>query len=290
MLQIEVIENYELKTHSTFKIGGCAKRAFFPKTVDEFVQILKELENPEKITLRKSDFKDLITKTIFSVAVDDARPILKGCLFEISAKEITAVALDGFRLALVKKKIRSTTAEFSCIVPARTLGEISKLLETEEDEDIEIYIQRNYLLINLGNTKIITRLLDGEFINYKQVIPANISSVVTINTRQLQDGLDRASLLAKMDKNNLVRFDIKDTLLTLTSSSDIGNVTENITIALEGKDLSIAFNARYFSDCIKIIDDEFVKINFTSPIAPCTISSTENGDYLYLILPVRIMS
>ena len=92
-----------------------------------------------------------------------------------------------------------------------------------------------------------------------------------------------------MDKNNLVRFDIKDTLLTLTSSSDIGNVTENITIALDGKDISIAFNARYFSDCVKIIGDEFIKINFTSPIAPCTISSTEGGDYLYLILPVRIM-
>lgn len=257
--------------------------------VEEF-PIMKQLESPEKISLKKSDFKDLVTKTIFSVAVDDARPILKGCLFEIAAKEITAVALDGFRLALVKKPIKETSSEFSCIVPARTLGEISKLLETEEDDDLEIFIQKNYLLINLGNTKIITRLLDGEFINYKQVIPNNVSSVVTINTRQLQDGLDRASLLAKMDKNNLVRFDIKDTLLTLTSSSDIGNVTENITIALDGKDITIAFNARYFSDCVKIIGDEFIKINFTSPIAPCTISSTENGDYLYLILPVRIMA
>ena len=146
------------------------------------------------------------------------------------------------------------------------------------------------MLVQIDNTKIITRLLDGEFINYKQVIPAQTSSVVTINKKQLEFGLERASLLAKMERNNLVKFEIKDKLLTLTSSSDIGNVTENITIALDGKDISIAFNARYFSECMRTIDDEFIKINFTSPIAPCTIESAENSEYLYLILPMRIVN
>lgn len=92
-----------------------------------------------------------------------------------------------------------------------------------------------------------------------------------------------------MDKNNLVKFDIRDRVLTLTSASNIGNVTENITVSLEGKDLTIAFNARYLSDCMRTINDEFIKINFTSQIAPCTICSAESDRYLYLILPVRIV-
>lgn len=255
---------------------------------EEFPQI-KELVNPEKIVLKNNDFKDLINKTIFSVAVDDARPILKGCLFEIEQEEITAVALDGYRLALVHKPIVSSTAAFSCIVPARTLGEISRLLDDSEKE-IELFIQKNYMLVQIDNTKIITRLLEGDFINYKQVIPQNTSTIVTINKKQLEFGLERASLLAKMDRNNLVKFDVREKLLTLTSSSDIGNVTENITIALDGKDISIAFNARYFSECMRNIEDEFIKINFTSPIAPCTIQSSSTEEYLYLILPMRIVN
>lgn len=256
---------------------------------DEFPEI-KGLSNPEKVIINRKNFKDLINKTGFSVAVDDARPILKGCLFEISKNSITSVALDGYRLALAKKPIKSTTAEFSSIIPARTLAEISKILEGNDEDDIEVLIQKNYLLVNVNNTKVITRLLDGEFINYKQVIPQSSTSVVTINKRQLEYGLERASLLARMDKNNLVKFDIKDKLLTLSSASDIGNVTENITVSLEGKDVTIAFNARYMSECMKNIEDEFININFTSSIAPCTITATNSDEYLYLILPVRIVS
>ena len=256
---------------------------------EEFPEI-KDLINPEKVVMKKADLKDLINKTIFSVATDDARPILKGCLFEISQNYITSVALDGYRLAMAKKDLVSTTAEFSAIVPARTLGEISKLLETGEDEDVEVLIQKNYLMINIDNTRVITRLLDGEFINYKQVIPQQTTSTVVINKRQLEEAIERASLLARMDKNNLVKFEIRDKLLTLTSASDIGNVTENITISLEGKDITIAFNARYMSECMRNIADEFIKINFTSAIAPCTITSSEGDEYLFLILPVRIVS
>lgn len=255
---------------------------------EEFPSI-KQLDNPEKIVIAQKDLRELINKTIFSVALDDARPILKGCLFEISNGQITSVALDGFRLALAHKNVVSTTADFSFIVPARCLNEISKLIE-DNDENVEINVQKNFLMVNLNQTKVVSRLLDGDFINYRQVIPASTTSRVIINKKQLEDGLERASLLARMDKNNLVKFDIKDKLLTLTSQSDIGNVTENITISLEGKDISIAFNARYINDCLKNIDDDFIAINFTSPIAPCTISKCEDSEYLYLILPVRIVS
>ena len=254
---------------------------------DEF-PIIKELSSPDRITMAPTELKDLIDKTIFSVALDDARPILKGCLFEINEGEMTSVALDGYRLAMVKTPVFSTAKTLSCIIPAKSLSEISKLIRTDT-ESVDILISKNHLMIDDGQVKVITRLLEGEFINYRQVIPTSSSTTILVSKAQLEDGLERASLLARMDKNNLVRFDIRDKVLTITSASNIGNVTENITVSLEGKDLTIAFNARYLSDCMHTISDEFIKINFSSQIAPCTICSAEEDKYLYLILPVRIV-
>lgn len=278
-----------LTPQNTLKIKYTDSEGFLQCLNSEEFPAAKELSAPDTITIRKSELKEQIEKTIFSVAVDDARPILKGCLFELANKTLTSVALDGYRLAMVKTNVESSTDKLNFIVPARSLSEISKLIDAEEDT-IDILIGQNHLLINDGSVKILTRLLEGEFINYRQVIPNGNTTTILINKSQLEDGLERASLLARMDKNNLVRFDIRDRVLTLTSASNIGNVTENITISLEGKDLSIAFNARYLSDCMHTINDDFIKINFSSPIAPCTICSAEQEDkYLYLILPVRIV-
>ncbi len=277
-----------LTSDNTIKIKYTDSEGFLQvMSVEEF-PIIRSLSAQDKITLRRGDLKKLIDKTIFSVAVDDARPILKGCLFEYENNILTAVALDGYRLAMVKMPATCSASKMSFIVPARSLSEISKLVE-DGDDDIDLLLDQNHMSIVSGNVKIITRLLEGEFINYKQVIPSGSTTTILVSKAQLEDGLERASLLARMDKNNLVKFDIRDKVLTLTSASNIGNVTENITISLDGKDITIAFNARYLSDCMHTITDEFIKINFTSGIAPCTICSAENDAYLYLILPVRIV-
>ena len=278
-----------LTSQNTLKIKYTDSEGYLQVlSVDEF-PVMKPLTAPDTITIKKHDLKELIDKSIFSVAIDDARPILKGCLFEVDGHKMNSVALDGYRLAMVNAPVNASAEKLNFIVPARSLSEISKLLD-DTDEDIDILVKQNYMLIDDGNVKIITRLLEGEFINYKQVIPSSSTTTIIINKSQLEDGLERASLLARMDKNNLVKFNIKERVLTLASASNIGNVTEKITISLEGKDLSIAFNARYLSDCMHNITDDFIKINFSSPIAPCTIYSAEDENkYLYLILPVRIV-
>lgn len=277
-----------LTNENTIKIKYTDSEGYLQCLVADEFPVIKELVAPEKIRVKRTDLKELIDKTIFSVAIDDARPILKGCLFEIDGEKMTAVALDGYRLAMVKTDVACSTNKLSFIVPARSLGEISKLIDGN-DEFIDVLVSDRHLLITDGSVKITTRLLEGEFINYHQVIPSTTTTTITVSKAQLEDGLERASLLARMDKNNLVKFDIRDRVLTLTSASNIGNVTENITVSLEGKDLTIAFNARYLSDCMRTINDEFIKINFTSQIAPCTICSAESDRYLYLILPVRIV-
>lgn len=264
---------------------------------ETYIQCLNVLEFPNVKTIEDGDFftitqkklKELINKSIFAVALDDSRPILKGCLFEITDDYVTAVALDGYRLAMIKKEIIKTTAKANIIVPAKSLAEISKLLE-ETDEEINVYIEKNFLMVDLNNTKIITRLIDGDFIKYKEILPKEFTSTVTINKLVLEEALDRTAVLSRVDRNNLVKFDIKEKVLTLTSNSDIGNIKENIGISLKGNDLLIAFNARYFTESLRVTTDDVVKIGFNLPSSPCVITPNEGDEFLYLILPVRIIS
>ena len=253
---------------------------------NEYPQI-KRLDYGESFILTQRDLKDLITKSVFAVATEDSRPILKGVKLEIDDNTVHAVALDGYRIAVVQKPLVRTTASFSVIVPARSLSEIGKLLD-DNDAQVQLFVQKNHLMVTIDNTKIITRLLDGDFVNYKQIIPTAFTTTVILNRAQLEDALERASLLSRVDKNNLVRFDITDKLMVLSSKSEIGDVKENITIALHGNDLSIAFNARYFTEALRTLNDEFLKLSFKSSIAPCIITANDTDEYLFLIAPVRI--
>lgn len=254
----------------------------------EFPQI-KQVDDSNYFEMKEKDLKSLILKSIYAVAVEDVRPILKGVKLEITKDKVTAVALDGYRLAVVKKPVLSTEAEFSCIVPARSLNEISKLLG-DSDNPIRVNVGRNFLMVNIDNTRITTRLLDGDFINYTQIIPTEFNTTAILNKDQLLDALERASLLSRVDRNNLVRFDISDKVMVLSSKSEIGDIKENITISLTGNDLAIAFNARYFTEALRVTNDEFLKLQFTSAVSPCIITSNDGIDeFLYLVLPVRIM-
>lgn len=242
-------------------------------------------ENYFGITQR--DFKTLVSKVIFSVALDDSRPVLKGVLFDICNNEITSVALDGYRLAKVQKKITSNIKK-SIVIPQRSLNEISKMLEDSEDI-INIYIDENAIMIDNGDTKIISRLLEGDFINYKQIIPANYETFVIVNKAQIEDALERVSLLTKVGQNNFVKFEIKENNLNLTSNSEIGNIKETISANTTGKDIVIAFNPRFILEALRVNSNEFVKMCYNKSTNPCVIVPTEGDEFLYLVLPVRII-
>ncbi|MDD4002962.1 MAG: DNA polymerase III subunit beta [Clostridia bacterium] len=282
--QIEInLINKQLKINYMDSEGilSCMNADDFP--------VLPSLTDTDYFTIFSKDFKELINKVIFSASTDDSRPILKGCLLEINGNKITSVALDGYRLALCNKNIISSSGDIKTVVPARCLSEISKFLSDDENE-LKIYIQKNHIMVNIDNTTITSRLLEGEFINYKMIIPGDFSSIVTSEKLQFEDSLERASILSKGDKNNLVKFDVKEKILTITSNSEEGNIKENILVDLKGKDILIAFNAKYFIEALKNIADDYITINFTSSVAPCIVQPVEGDEYLYLLLPVRIIN
>ncbi len=247
----------------------------------------KSIETMQYFGISKKDLKTAISKTIFSVAVDDSRPILKGVLFDIEGNTLNAIALDGYRLAKVKKNIVSNL-NMNIVIPAKSLSEISRLLD-DSDDIINVYVDRTTLMVDFGDTKVTTRLLEGDFVNYKQIIAANYETVCVINKGQFEDALERASLLSKVGQGNCVKFEVKEKNLCITSNSELGNVKENVPVNMSGKELLIAFNARYFIENLKATADEFVKICFNAPANPCVIVPVEGDEFLYLILPVRMI-
>lgn len=255
---------------------------------EEYPEI-KQLNDAQSFFIIKNEFKDLVNKVAFSVSSDESRPILKGVLLEIDDVSVTGVALDGYRLAKCVKPIEKTTAMMSAIVPARCITEIARLLEDSSDP-VQISLQRNYMLVDLVHTKITSRLLDGDFINYKQIIPASFDTTVTVPKEQFESGLERAMLLARSEKNNLVRFDVKENVMQLSSTSEAGNITEKIPVKVTGMDIAISFNARYYAELLKFVQSEYIVIKFTNASSPCVVVPTDSPeDFIYLILPVRMI-
>lgn len=248
------------------------------------------LENPNYVEIRSDMFKDLVTKASVAVAQDDSRPMLRGILLEVTENELRGVALDGVRMALVRKKIVSSSAEFGIIVPARCLLEIVRLLP-ETDETIRVCTQKNHLEINLGDTVLRTRLLGmkSDYVSYEQIMPKTFGTVITVNRQHLLDTIERASLLARAERNYVVKFNIQSSQITINSESTLGNITEHWDITQTGNDLLIEFNGRLYTDALRVISDEFIKVSYVNSTNPCVITPTEGNDFLYLVLPMRPM-
>ena len=257
---------------------------------DEFPEIGNKEEGSESITLDRDIFREMIRKTSFAASVDESKGVLTGILTEIDEEFIKMVSLDGFRLALVKENMKSASSN-KFIIAAKVMNEISKIIsEDEEDSDINIMLGEKREVINVGSNEIIIRRMEGEFIKYNDILPTENTTNVIVSKEMLLESIERASLLSREGKNNLIKMIIKNDLMTITSRSEEGNVKEEIIVEKTGNDLEIGFNSKFVLDVLKVIDDEQVSLNFKTGVSPCVVKPV-NGDYYeYLILPVRIPS
>lgn len=242
--------------------------------------------NETRFTLTAADLKDLISKTTFCCAQDDSRPVLKGCLIEAKEGVVTFTALDGYRMAIAKKNLVSMSGEVKIVCPARTLNEIGRMISSDEQE-LDIFVQKNMMLVRIDDTVLTSRLYEGDFINVSGIIPKNFASEVAVNKNLLVESVDRASVLARTDKNSILTFDIKEDGMAISSNTSIGRVDESVPVMLEGKDVNIALNSKYIGECLSSISEDTVRISFNGAVSPCIIVPAEGESFLYLILPVR---
>ena len=258
-----------------------------PSEFPELPQI--NIEN--SIEIEQNSLKDMIRKTIFAVSTEENRPIFTGCLFEISNNKLNLVAVDGFRLAWKNKFLQNKINDFTAVIPGRTLNEINKII-LDSFDPIKIGVAKNQALFEMENCKIVTRLLDGEFLNYSSVIPENWETRIRVNRNNMQNSFERISLISsstiEKEKKYPVKVSIDIGKVTISCTNQTGDAKEEMYVSTEGKNLEVGFNPKYFLDALRAIDDEEVFIDFGSNVSPCIIRPVEEGDYIYMILPIRL--
>lgn len=240
------------------------------------------------LSISQKNLKNMIKSTIFAISQDDTRPILTGVLFEIKDKKLNLVALDGYRVAFRSEDIDCENNK-EAVIPGKTLNEISKILN-DSDNDVQITFTKNHILFNFGNTKVISRLLEGEFIKYSSIIPQEYNLKVLVKRESILSCVERASLMAKDGNTNLVKLDIEGDNMVVTSNSQLGKAREEVNIILQGEGLKIAFNSKYLIDVFKIMEEDEIVLEFTSSITPCVVKNKEKDNCTYLLLPVRLLN
>ena len=254
-----------------------------------FPQVAEVSENNSFVMIQ-TELKQIIEKTAFCAATEDSNPLLKSVYFAIEESLVSAVAIDGQRLALCKKPVKKAIKPCNVIVPSKTIKEIYALLE-DKNEDITVYVENKFIKIKSDNLILVSRLIEGEYIKYRGMIKDNLPISILVNRKKFLESLERIDILnssASALGRSVVKLEIKEKQINLISSSDITSARETIVCEMAGKDTVIAFNCRYLIEALKNISSETVKIYLETPTAPAVFTPGAQEELLYLILPMRI--
>ena len=263
------------------------------------ISVMNALEYPEvqefqsgtTIRIPQKRLKDMITHVMFAMATDETRPVLTGCLMEVSHSEARLVALDGFRLALQKVNqpfdLPAEKNMIKAIIPGKVITELSRILP-EDEAFCSMLIDGGRMQISFGNIRLTTVLLSGEFIDYRRIISLDFTSEAKANRMAVLDAIDRASLMAREGKNNLIKMSFRPEGLKITSNAEMGDVEEEVEASLNGANVDIAFNSKYIIDMIRNVSGDDLYMKFKSNVSPCIVTPREGDEFLYLILPVRV--
>ncbi|RFA32587.1 DNA polymerase III subunit beta [Virgibacillus dokdonensis] len=284
IVEIEVGESLKVTIRS-----GKAEFNLNGQDAAEYPQLPK-LQTDDSFELPIDLLKTLIKQTVFAVSTMETRPILTGVNMRLADQTLTFSATDSHRLASRTVPITEATSEFSnVVVPGKSLNELNKIMDDSE-EKIQISVTNNQILFRTKHLQFLSRLLDGNYPETSRLIPDINKTILYVSTKDLLHTIDRASLLAKEERNNVVRLTTKNNNRVEIASNhpEIGNVTEEVPISsMEGEDLKISFSSKYMIDALKVIDYEEVKIAFTGAMRPFIIQPVEDDSILQLILPVR---
>ena len=274
------------KNQTLIKSGG-AKFEIAGVAAEEFPDL--PVVDPEyTISVPAGILKDMIAKTGFAVAVTDNNPILTGCLLEIKKSGLSMIALDGYRMAMCKTDMPNDFEEKSMIIPEKSLSELGRILN-DADEEISITATSRNAIFMFDNCKLVTRLIEGNYINYNSVIPKDYSIEFTCPVSQLRESIQRVSLIILNDVvKSPVRFNIGDGNINISCSTSAGNVDDNIPVDVNDCALEIGFYNRYLLEAFRVIDAESVKLKFNTSTSPLVITPENGDDFLYLILPLRL--
>ena len=231
--------------------------------------------------------KDMIKRTVFAVSADDGKTVHRGVKFEIKAGEIKLVALDGYRLAIRSEFTDYNSDPLNFVVPAKTLYEIIKLAENEEGF-IEVFKGRRHIKLNVNGYCLISKLLEGEFLDYRTAFPKGKSASVRVNTKNLINSIERTSIIITEKTKSPIKCIFEDDLIKLSAVTALGSASDKLEVSIDGDRTEIGFNNRFLLDALRSCDTDEVIIELNGSFSPAVIVPPEGDSFLYLILPVRI--
>ena len=274
-----------------FKVSiraGFASFTISAESADDYPD-LPDVNEGKAIRIPQASLKDLIGGTIFAVSENQGRPIHTGVKFEVTNTSISAIAVDGFRLARrTFHPEEETGRELSFVVPAAGLKEVEKIL-TDSDDMAAFTLGAKHILYQIGAATLVCRLLEGEFLDWRRVVPTNCPIKLVANVGDLASSVERVGLIVSEKYKSPIRCTFSNQVLNMRTATTIGAAEDRCSIAGDGKDLEIGFNVRYMADALRVIPSEEVTMELTNGLSPIVLTPVdEKYDFAYMILPVRI--
>ena len=280
---VVVDDNYKVSIRA-----GYASFTISAECADDYPD-LPDVNSGRPIRIPQNKLKELISGTIFAVSENQGRPIHTGVKFEVTNETITAIAVDGFRLARRTWHTEEETGrELNFVVPAAGLKEVEKIL-TDSDEDVAFTLGTKHILFQSGCATLVCRLLEGEFLDWRRVVPTNCPVKLVANVSDLASSVERVGLIVSEKYKSPVRCIFSNQVLNMRTSTTIGAAEDRCAIAGDGKELEIGFNVRYLADALRVIPSEEVSLELTNGLSPIVLTPVdEKYDFAYMVLPVRI--
>lgn len=268
----------------------CGKSAFnIMGLSSEDYPELPRFDALNSITLPQNLLKDMINKTIFAVSTDEVRPIYTGTLFEVSEKELNLVSVDGYRLAKRSEKLKDAKLEnCSFVVPGSALSDVEKICGDTEDP-VSISVGAKHISFVIGDSTVISRRLEGEFLNYRRSIPDAFKYELKVDKGELMSSIDRVSLIVSEKNSSPVRMTLGDGIIDCLCVTPIGRAEDVCTCEGNGEELLIGFNDRYMKDALKAAGTDELLLCVNTASSPCILKAADGGDsFTYMVLPVRL--
>jgi len=276
----------EMSNSFIFTIRSAQSRASISGQDADLFPSLPKLEDTLEICLPQDMLKNMIQRTEFAIAQEDMREVLTGSYLEIAGGNVTMVGLDGFRMAMTVDRCAELSAKASAIIPGRCVGDIAKLLSVSPEAFLKLSLDGRKLKLEIDDTDVYVILIGGQYVNYRQILPATFATRIRVPMENMRRCVDRASLVAR-DGNNWLLLKIEDGVLTMEARSQIGEVHEELEIEQQGANLNIAFNVKYLMDVVRYMECDTMEMNMNTPLTPCIINPAGNSDYTHLVLPLR---
>ena len=247
---------------------------------------LPVFESTDVINIEAKILKDMIRQTVYAVSDNKAKPIYTGSLFELSENSMKIIAIDGYRMAIREEAVVSES-NTSFVVPGKTQNEVLKLI-TDDEDNVEIIVGQRHIMFKIRNYSIISRLIEGTFLDYKSTIPADAKTEIVINPRVLVNAVERVSILNSEKITSPVRCTFANDEIKLLCATSVGRANDSVSVPVMGEDVEIGFNNKYLLDALKNCDTDEVKIRLNGSVSPMIIKPVKSDSFIYLVVPMRL--